>query len=57
MVNFVEKPFRKMDSIWNIATAILAGNLMKYLNINLGIDFTVNSNLNKDYLERQLSRV
>ena len=30
---------------------------MKYLNINLGIDFTVNSNLNKDYLERQLSRV
>ena len=57
MVNFVEKPFRKMDSIWNIATAILAGNLMKYLNINLGIDFTVNSNLNKDCLEWQLSRV
>ena len=56
MVNFVEKPFRKMDSIWNIATTILAGNLMKYLNINLGIDFTVNSNLNKDYLEWQLSR-
>ena len=57
MVNFVEKPFRKMDSIWNIATAILAGNLMTYLNINLGIDFTVDSNLNKDYLEWQLSRV
>ena len=49
MVNFSEKLFRKMDSILNNATTILAGSLAKYVNINIGIDFTANSNLSKDY--------
>ena len=32
-------------------TAMLADNFMKYLDINLGIDFNVNSNFNSDFLD------
>ena len=35
----------------NDGTAMLADNFRKYLNINLGIDFNVNSNFNNDFLD------
>ena len=35
----------------NDGTAMLADNFTKYLNINLGIDFNVNSNFNNDFLD------
>ena len=34
---------------------MLADNFTKYLNINLGIDFNVNSNFDNDFLDSQLS--
>ena len=49
MLNFLEKLFRKMNSILNNTRTILPGSLTKYVNINIGIDFTANSNLSKDY--------
>ena len=33
----------------NDGTTMLADNFTKYLNINLGIDFNVNSNFNNDF--------
>ena len=35
----------------NDGTAMLTDNLSKCLNINLGIDFNVNSNFNNDFLD------
>ena len=32
-------------------TAMLADNFTKYLNINLGIDFNVNSNFSNEFLD------
>ena len=40
----------------NDGTAMLADNFTKYLNINLGIDFNVNSNFSNDFLDWQISR-
>ena len=35
----------------NDGTAMLADNFMKYLSINLAIDFNVNNNFNNDFLD------
>ena len=40
----------------NDENAMLSDNLTEYLNINLGIDFNVNSNFDNDFLDWQLIR-
>ena len=61
--NFICNDESSREMIWKDGlhltydgTAMLAHNFTKYLNINLSIDFNVNSNFNNDFLDWQLSR-
>ena len=57
-LNFICNDEINREMVWkddlhliNDGTAMLADNFTKYLNINGGIDFNVNSNFNNDFLD------
>ena len=57
-LNFICNDEINREMVWkddlhliNDGTAMLADNFTKYLNINLSIDFNVNSNFNNDFLD------